>query len=296
MTLITDSRYEHLLRTRAHNPELIAEKAALRKRRSLLGVDGKMVIVAIDHPARRILKVGADPLAMANRRDVLERTVRALRRPGVDGLLATPDIAEDLLLLDELEEKVVFGSMNRGGLTGSAWELSDRITGYDPVGIERAGWEGGKMLLRLDYEDPGTETTIQVCVSAVNGLAERGLVALVEPLPARHTENGKVSVLTAMDAVVEAVAIASALGNTTAHTWLKLPAVAAPERMMAATTLPSLLLGGDPGDRASELLESWRSAMTIPHVRGLVAGRSLLFPADGQVERWVDAAVEIVHG
>ena len=296
MTLITDSRYEHLLRTRAHNPELIAEKAALRKRRSLLGVDGKLVIVAIDHPARRILKVGADPLAMADRRDVLERTVRALRRPGVDGLLATPDIAEDLLLLDELEEKVVFGSMNRGGLTGSAWELSDRITGYDPVGIERAGWEGGKMLLRLDYEDPGTETTIQVCVSAVNGLAERGLVALVEPLPARHTESGKVSVLTEMDAVVEAIAIASALGNTTAYTWLKLPAVADPERMMAATTLPSLLLGGDPGDRASELLDSWRSAMTIPHVRGLVAGRSLLFPDDGQVERWVDAAVEIVHG
>jgi hypothetical protein len=36
--------------------------------------------------------------------------------------------------------------------------------------------------------------------------------------------------------------------------------------------------------------------MAIPHVRGLTAGRSLLFPGDGDVEKWVDAAVSIVHG
>ena len=296
MSLITDSRYGNLLRARAESPGLIVEKASARKRRPLLAADGNLVIIAIDHPARRILRVGADPYAMADRRLVLERTVRALRRPGVDGILATPDIAEDLLLLDELEDKVVLGSMNRGGLTGSAWELSDRITGYDAAGIEEMGFEGGKMLLRLDYQDPGTENTIGVCVDAINQLAARQLVAMVEPLPARRDASGKVSVTDDMDLVVEAVAVASGLGRTTAYTWLKLPAVSDPERMMAATTLPSLLLGGDPGDRAGELLASWRRAMAIAHVRGLVAGRSLLFPADGEVERWVDAAVEIVHG
>jgi hypothetical protein len=296
VTLITDARYEELLRLRAEQPEAIAERARSRQRRPFLAADGRLVIVAIDHPARRILRVGADPYAMADRRLVLERTVRALQRPGVDGVLATPDIAEDLLLLGELEGKVVFGSMNRGGLTGSVWELSDRITGYDARGIAGMGFEGGKMLLRLDYQDPGTETTIDVCVAAINQLADQQLVAMVEPLPARRDAAGKVSVTDDMDLVVEAVAVASGLGRTTAYTWLKLPAVSDPERMMAATTLPSLLLGGDPGDRAGELLASWRRAMAIPHVRGLVAGRSLLFPADGEVERWVDAAVEIVHG
>ena len=69
-----------------------------------------------------------------------------------------------------------------------------------------------------------------------------------------------------------------------------------PERMMAATTLPSLLLGGDPAAGGDDLVERWRRAMQIPHVRGLVAGRSLLFPADGDVERRVDTAVELVHG
>ena len=99
-----------------------------------------------------------------------------------------------------------------------------------------------------------------------------------------------------IDLLVEAVAIASALGPTSAYTWLKLPAPLEPERMMAATTLPALLLGGDPGDRAIEMVEGWRRAMTIPNVRGLVVGRSLIFPADGEIEKWVDAAVSIVHG
>ena len=35
---------------------------------------------------------------MNDRHDLLERLVTALARPGVDGLLATADIAEDLLL------------------------------------------------------------------------------------------------------------------------------------------------------------------------------------------------------
>jgi len=66
--------------------------------------------------------------------------------------------------------------------------------------------------------------------------------------------------------------------------------------MMAATTLPALLLGGDPGQKADRMVDGWRRAMGIPNVRGLVAGRSLLFPTDGEVERWVDLAAEIVHG
>jgi hypothetical protein len=52
----------------------------------------------------------------------------------VDGLLATADIVEDLLLLGALENKVVLASMNRGGLQGSVFEMDDRLTGYDVAG------------------------------------------------------------------------------------------------------------------------------------------------------------------
>ena len=68
---------------------------------------------------------------MENRTELLHRLVRALRRPGVDGVLGSPDILEDLLLLGELEDKLVIGSMNRGGLQGASFELDDRFTAYD---------------------------------------------------------------------------------------------------------------------------------------------------------------------
>jgi DhnA family fructose-bisphosphate aldolase class Ia len=293
---VNDARYLELLRLRAEEPRAVFERADARRRRKLIEGDGKLMIIAIDHPARGILRVGDDPYAMANRRTVLANTIRALRRPGVDGLLASPDILEDLLLLDEVDGKVLFGSMNRGGLTGSAWEMDDRFTAHDPAMIERLGLDGGKMLLRLDYSDPGTIKTLEGCARAVSDLAARGLVAMVEPLPTVRDEGGNVRISQDMDLLVEAVAIASSLGNTSAYTWLKLPAPSDPERMMAATTLPALLLGGDPGQKADRMVDGWRRAMGIPNVRGLVAGRSLLFPTDGEVERWVDLAAEIVHG
>jgi DhnA family fructose-bisphosphate aldolase class Ia len=296
VTILDDARFHELLRLRAEEPHALFDKAEQRRRRPMTVGDGNVLIVAFDHPARRILGVGSDPTAMVDRRSALERCIRALRRPGVDGILATPDVAEDLLLLDELNDKLVFGSMNRGGLTGSAWELDDRFTAYRPEVISRLGFDGGKMLLRLDYSDPGTNPTIEACARAVDELADRRLLAMVEPLPARRQADGSVKVVNDIELVVEAVAIASALGSPSVYTWLKLPAVEEPERMMAATTLPSLILGGDPGSKGEDLLDLWRRAMAIPHVRGLTAGRSLLYPADGQVERWVDVAASIVHG
>ena len=291
-----DERYRELLKTRAGDPGAVATRAGERPRRPLLGPDGRLMIIAVDHPARRILRAGDKPRAMANRRLLLENTIRALSRPGVDGLLASPDLLEDLLLLGKLDNKVLFGSMNRGGLTGSAWEMDDRFTAHDAPTIARLGLDGGKMLLRLDYSDRGTIETIEGCARAVAALAGLGLIAMIEPLPAYRDEQGRVRISDDIDLLVEAVAVASALGPTSAYTWLKLPAPSDPERMMAATTLPALLLGGDPGDRAAEMIEAWRRAMEIPNVRGLVAGRSLLFPADGNIERWVDEAVSIVHG
>ncbi|MGW0657039.1 Cgl0159 family (beta/alpha)8-fold protein, partial [Streptomyces umbrinus] len=105
-----------LVRVRARHPEAVAEAAARRTRRPLVGDSGRLMIVAADHPARGALGVGDRRLAMANRADLLERLCIALSRPGVDGVLATADILDDLLLLGALENKVVMGSMNRGGL------------------------------------------------------------------------------------------------------------------------------------------------------------------------------------
>lgn len=296
MTILDDDRYQWLLETRATDPGAVERAADARHGRLLIEGDGRLVIIAVDHPARRILGVSDDPRAMADRRRFLENTIRALNRPGVDGVLASPDILDDLLLLGELDRKVVFGSMNRGGLTGSIWELDDRFTAHDPEAIETLGLNGGKMLLRILDDDPGTLKTLEACAQAVTELSRRGLIAMVEPLPAFRDENGQVRISSDIDDITAAVAVASALGASSGHTWLKLPAADDPATMMAATTLPALLLGGDPGPDRSAMVAAWRKAMSIPNVRGLVAGRSLLFPPDGDVEGATDLAVEIVHG
>ncbi|HEX2728949.1 MAG TPA: deoxyribose-phosphate aldolase [Rubrobacteraceae bacterium] len=286
---------ERVTDTRAREPGAIAEALAARKRRPLVGEGGTLFLLAADHPARGIVKVGDNPTAMADRGDYLERMVEALDRPGVDGIMATPDIVDDLVLLGALDEKVVIGSMNRGGLAGAVFELDDRFTGYTAEGIEAANLDGGKMLLRIADDDRDTLPTITACAEAVDALAARGLMAMIEPFASRR-EEGAVRNVLEPEPMIRAIGISSALGTTSAFTWLKLPVIPEMERMMAATTLPTLLLGGDPGADVERTFEGWREAMKIPQVRGLVAGRSLLYPHHGDVAAAVDAAAAIVAG
>jgi len=280
---------------RARRPQAVAEAAAARVRRPLLGEDGRLLIVAADHPARGALGVRDDPAAMASRTELLERLRTALARPGVDGVLATPDIVEDLLLLGDLEGKVVFGSMNRGGLQGASFELDDRFTAYDAAAIAAAGLDGGKMLTRIDLDDLGTVATLEASARAVSELAARGLVAMVEPFLSSHA-GGKVRNDLSAAGVISSVHIAQALGTTSAYTWMKLPVVPEMARVMDATTLPTLLLGGDPAGHPDDTYAEWGRALKLPSVRGLVVGRTLLFPRDGDVAAAVDVAAGLVHG
>ena len=289
-----DERFEQLRELRATKPEAVAARAAARRRRPLLGTDGRLMIVAADHPARGALGVRGDAAAMANRYDMLERLLTALARPGVDGLLATADVIEDLLLLDALDDKIIIGSMNRGGLQGASFELDDRFTAYDTATIAAMGLDGGKMLTRIDLGDPGTAATLEAAGRAVTELASRRRIALLEPFLC-HREGGRVVNDLSTPAVVKSVAIASGLGATSGYTWLKLPVVDGMDEVMAATTLPTLLLGGDPDGPPELTYSRWASALARPGVRGFVIGRALLYPTDGDVAAAVDAAAALVH-
>ncbi|KNE79485.1 MULTISPECIES: Cgl0159 family (beta/alpha)8-fold protein [Streptomyces] len=288
-----------LATVRARHPEAIAETAARRPRRPLIGDSGRLMIVAADHPARGALGVGDRGLAMANRADLLERLCTALSRPGVDGVLATADILEDLLLLGALDHKIAMGSMNRGGLAGAAFELDDRFTGHRPQDIVRLRFDAGKLLMRIDYEDAGSLSTLVSAARAIDEMAERRLPVFVEPFISRRT-GGTVRNDLSAEAVTRSIAVASGLAGTSAYTWLKLPVTEDPDAMaqvMETSTLPAVLLGGDPGSSAGDqdaAFEKWRKALRLPTVQGLVAGRSLLYPAEGSVETAVDTAVSLV--
>jgi len=123
---------------------------------------------------------------MADRYDLLSRLLIALGRPGVDGLLATADIVEDLLLLGALDGKIVIGSMSRGGLQDAVFELDDRFTGYDAATIAAMRLDGGKMLTRIDPGDPGTAATLEAAGRAVTELGSRRLLAMIEPFICRR--------------------------------------------------------------------------------------------------------------
>lgn len=279
---------ERIVETRATDPGAVARAATARRRADITTIP-RLLIVAADHPARGALGSGANPMAMADRVDLIDRLRTALARPGVHGVLATADVLEDLLLLGDLEGKAVFGSMNRGGLAGAAFELDDRFTGYDAETVAAMGFDGGKMLLRIGLDDPGTAATLESCAHAINALAQRQRLAMVEPFWFRDGANDL-----APDSMIRAISIAAGLGATSAYTWLKVPVVDEMERVMAATTLPALLLGGDTRADQDELFSHWRKAMQLPTVRGLVVGRNLLYPPGDDVAAAVDTAIGLL--
>ncbi len=284
----------HLVTTRVREPGRIAELAAARTRpTSLVGATGRLMLVAADHPARGALGAGSDPQAMAHRGDLLGRLATALARPGVDGVLGTPDILDDLLLMGALEDKVVIGSMNRGGLAGTVFELDDRFTAYDAEQIDRVGLQGGKMLLRIDPDDPASVVTLESCARAISELADRGLMAMLEPFIS-HRVDGRVRNDLSTEAVVRSAAIGAGLGRSSAHTWLKLPVIDDMDPVLDSTSLPVLLLGGEVSEDQDAQFARWEKTLAHPQVRGMVVGRSLLYPPDGNVAAAVDTVLEMM--
>ena len=286
--------FEELSTIRAERPGAIQQALRARKRRSLIGDDGRLFIVAADHPARGALGVGADDFAMSSRRDLLERLAVALSNTGVDGVLGTPDIIDDLALMGLLDNKLVVGSMNRGGLRGSVFEFDDRYTAYTIPRIVEDGLDFAKNLVRVNLKDPATARTLEHSARAVDMAADAKIPLMLEPFMSSWIDGKAVNDLSS-DAVALSIAIAQGLGSTSAYSWLKVPVVEGMERVMESTTLPTLLLGGETHGRLDSAFESWQNALTLPGVRGLVVGRSLLYPADGNVEQAVATAASMVH-
>jgi len=251
MTLDRD-QYRALLDARVFEPQTLLDALTARRRRSLAGTDGKLLILAADHTARGKISLGGNPLAMADRFTLLDRLVRCLAMPHVDGVLASADILEELAWLGALDGKLALGTINRGGIIGARWELDDRITSYDVDHVESMWLDGGKTLIRIDHSDPSVARTIETVARVSTELADRRIMSLIEPLPYVTGENGYPTFDSSDDALVKVVAIASGLGAVSAYTWLKVPASSRMAEVAGATTLPILMLGGEPGPNPDE--------------------------------------------
>jgi hypothetical protein len=286
-------------------PEYALEQSAARLRRERLAPAGRLNILAADHPARRVTKVGNDWLAMASRQDYLARILRVLSAGSVDGLMATMDILEDLLAIDGfirerrgaplLDGKLLIASLNRGGLAGSAWELDDPVTGPSPATCVAWNLDGAKILLRIADEDPASLKTMLASAQAINEANALRLPVFLEPLPVEKTERGW-TVQKNAGALARIAGIASALGDSSRYLWLKLPYCPDYEIVARSTSLPILLLGGESaGDPAPFLRELARALAAGPNVRGALVGRNVLYPGEEDPLAMASAVGGIIH-
>lgn len=283
-----------LTEIRSSHPQLVRERAEARSRRPFIERDAKLMLVAADHSARGVVSAAGNPRAMADRQDMLARIVTALASPKVDGVLASADILEDLLLLGALENKLAVATMNRTGLAGSTFEFDDRIGAITPKGMKSMGWDAGKLLCRICLADPVTPAVLERCASTIDTMAELELPIIIEPFISTWEDGRAVNDLS-VDAVIKSAVIAAGLGSTSAFTWLKLPLVAEMEEVVASTSLPILLLGGESRADQEEMYSAWSKLLGMPQVKGLLVGRNVLYPVGDDYRSAVATAAQIVH-
>jgi DhnA family fructose-bisphosphate aldolase class Ia len=302
---LPDELIAQVTELRVSDPERPLAIARRRRRRSRMTVDGRLSMLAADHPARRVLAVGTEPSRMADRRDYLARILRVLEAGNVDGVMASMDIIEDLLVLDDLRvnrsrdgllhEKILIPSLNRGGLQGSSWEMDDPMTGATPATIAKWKFDGAKVLLRICDEDRDSMTTIKATAQVINEMNALGLPLFLEPLPAvRH--EGRYKILKNADALAGVVSVATALGDSSRYLWLKLPYCDQYDKVARATTLPILLLGGESSGEPEGFIEELRAGLAAGNnVRGVMVGRNVLYPGDEDPGLTAGRVSEIVH-
>jgi len=296
---------DRITEVRVTRPRLVQEAAKARVRRKQLTSDGKLTILAADHPARRVVAVGEDSLAMADRGQYLGRVLRVMAGSDFDGVMGPTDIIEELLIVDALvqeaggagflDNRVILGCMNRGGLAGTIWELDDRFTSFSPEAIASLRLDGAKMMVRLEDADPASIDTIEACVGAINELNALGIPVFLEPLPVRQVD-GKHVVQQEAGALASVVGVASSLGNSSLSVWLKLPYCPDYERVARATTLPILILGGASRGDPTPMLGEFASGMKAgANVRGALVGRNILYPGPDDPHATAAAVHCIVH-
>lgn len=303
---LPDRLFHGITDVRVDQPEVIYEEAQGRQRRGQLTHDGKLVILATDHPGRRVTGIRDEPLAMADRRSYLARALRVLTTPGCDGIMGTTDFTEDLLAMSYLvrhaggpallDGKVLIGCMNRGGHAGTVGEIDDRFTCFTAQRLKKMRFEGGKMMYRLDQKDERSLTAISDCAEAITALVRQRLYAFVEPMTVECNSEGVHETVKTVEAMAKDAGACAALGESSVRTWLKLSYADGYEKVSQATTLPILMLGGPAREDPTPILENFYKGMQAgPNVRGVMVGRNVSFVQKDDPRAVAAAVCGIIH-
>jgi len=308
--------FDRITEVRVKDPQIARNEAAERFTRKDLTQDGKLTILAGDHPGGRITRVGDDPVALGDRYEYLGRILRILTGSAFDGLMGTPDIIEELLIVNYIvregggegfiDDKVLLGSMNLGGLAGTSFELDNRFTAFTAEAIDRLKLDGAKLRVRIADDDPAAAVTLERCAIAINELLDLDVPIFLELLPVtrrnddaapdRHGERGRWRIVRDPEPLIQALGAAAALGDSSLDTWVMVTYCPDFERVTRATTLPILLLGGESWGNPQPTLREFAAGMAAgPNVRGVMVGRNALFPGPADPLAVARAIHGIVH-
>lgn len=304
-TFFPDRIFEKITDVRVDSPEIILQHARARKRRGRLTRDGKLTILAADHPGRGVTGLGADPFKMANRQEYLGRILRVLVATEFDGFMSIPDMIEDLLIIDYLVQKgggpsfldgkLLVGCMQRGGVAGVVGELDDRFGSYSAESIARFNLDGGKMMFRFVPGDERTLWQIDYCSKAITDLNHYNLVPFVEPLP-MEVEDGRFVGRNTADNLVKLAGVIGGMGDSAYRTWMKLPYCEDFHRVTMATTLPILMLGGPSKEDPRSTYRDFAAGMAArSNVRGALVGRNVTFPGREDPAAVAGAIHGVIH-
>lgn len=304
MTTIAAEAFARLTDLRIRTPDLVIDLAQKRKRRSHIAPRGRLSILAADHPARGAVSVGDDAYRMSDRHDLLRRIIRVLGARNVDGVMASMDVLEELLLLDYigqkdgaasfLDDRLLIVRANRGGVSGAKWELTDPVTAGTAATCLQFGLDGAKLLWRFDRTSPESVDAMMWCADAIREMNALSLPTFFEPLPVESGE-GLRGVRDA-EALAHVSGIASALGDSSRNMWLNLPYCKGFSSVARSTTCPILLMSGPSSGRPEGLVAELADALEAgTNVRGAMLGRNVLFPGELDPRAVAEVVGGVVH-
>ena len=172
-----------------------------------------------------------------------------------------------------LDNKILLGCTNRGGLSGSFYEMYDHVTAYNIEDIRNLGLDGAKMMVRLDLERKMakySQKTLEICSKMIRHCNKYNIPAFIEALPVERDQNGNYKVKMSADELIKTMGVATALGGSSLNIWLKIPYVDNYESVVRSTNNPILILGGESTGNPIEILKDFE--------KGCLAGRNLLYP------------------
>ena len=277
--------FQKLNELKTFHPEVIEQEAANREKPGF--PHKRLVFAAADHNARMINEYQGNPIGLSNRREYLARLVRMLYSDSVDGIEATPDINEDLILINRIQRengekdflrgKMLVGTVNRGGLKNTVWEMEDLPACFTVERISKLRMDGVKFMIRLNPMDERTKYTLRYLADVIN-LAERtALPVFIEALYVETTETG-FAMKTDSESLCKVVGVVGALGCTGANKWLEVPLNGEYQVPVGATTCSVLVVPDEKESEPEAVIREYTKEIDLAaNIRGILLGRNVMY-------------------